>query len=884
RPTLAARLRTTALAAVLAATGFAVTATPATAPATTGSSPFEGIVQVADKLFAPKTALAAFCASNAVFTGRLTASSSSTTAVSRITDPDVYAYISNVDADWSCTAYLRYSGVAWNTTASAGRFDWGNLINSTSVGCNYLVGSTDFIKANSTADCPDTDAEYALMATLTGERVYHADLNHNTIGDFSFIHADCGTYYSGTVAGEPIQGSESAPETFAGSNVDNRPGANCDALTIDGTGTTQTITYDKTAPAVNFDTPDEAAALATVTTAAYTVGFDATDAVAAFGGANGWTLSRQIAAWDGAACGAWTADTATGAVTTGVTSALDQTSVQSLLSGSCYRWTLGATDQNGNTATTITSGPVRRDATALLGVEGYGRFESFDLGAGDGLAVNVATGNVTLSHPLVSLPIRGSSVGIDLAYNSQDTANVGMGPGWRLNMHRRLALNADGSVTVTDGDGSRHTFTSPQTAGTVTTYTRPATLYATLVKDTSVSANEFVLTYRDQSRDKFDIAGSEGLLVREEDRFGNGVDLAYVAGTNRISTITDTAASRTITFGYDASNRLASITDWAVVSGGVVQASGTGNRVNRFAYDASGRLAGWADPLNTSGACPTAGSHLTCLTYASGTAALVSAISKTQTVEGAGATALTTTTRTITTEIAYRGGEAATVTDAEQQSKGTPARTVFSRPAADQVLVVRPGSPASETKYGLVSASDALARVQSVWRKLGSTSPVWIEERTAYDATYPIEPASVTANYGALGSTPARVTAYTYVANSMGLVSRTTEPLTASSNRTTDSTYNANNDVTQTITGQSPADPLHPAVTARSCYDASCTTTGTGLVLLKTISNYIDGVPGNGTDIDSPSVQDITTTFQSDAYGQRIRETRANYSPSGTLL
>ena len=275
RGILATRLRTTALAAVLAATSFAVTATPGAAPATSDSSPFAGIVRVANQLFAPRTALASFCASNAAFTGRLTASSGSTTAVSGITDPDVYAYISDVDAAWSCTAYLRYSGVAWNTTASAGRFDWGNLINSTSVGCNYLVGSTDFIKANSTTDCPDTDAEYALMATLSKERVYRADVNHNTIGDFSFIHADCGTYYSGTVAGEPIQGDETTPESFTGSNVGNRPGSNCDALTLDGTGTTQTITYDKTAPTGTSVSINAGAAY--TTTASVTLATAATD-------------------------------------------------------------------------------------------------------------------------------------------------------------------------------------------------------------------------------------------------------------------------------------------------------------------------------------------------------------------------------------------------------------------------------------------------------------------------------------------------------------------------------------------------------------------------------------------------------------------------------
>ncbi len=127
-----------------------------------------------------------------------------------------------------------------------------------------------------------------------------------------------------------------------------------------------------------------------------------------------------------------------------------------------------------------------------------------------------------ISHPIVDLPIRGHEIGIHLTYNSQDASNVGFGPGWRLNVQRRLAVNGDGSVTFTDADGSRHTFTAPVTVGTITTYTRPATLYATLVKDASISANEFVLTYRDLRKDKFDILGSEGILVRTEDRWERG--------------------------------------------------------------------------------------------------------------------------------------------------------------------------------------------------------------------------------------------------------------------------------------------------------------------------------------------------------------------------
>ena len=71
-------------------------------------------------------------------------------------------------------------------------------------------------------------------------------------------------------------------------------------------------------------------------------------------------------------------------------------------------------------------------------------------------------------------------------------------------------------------------------------YTRPATLYATLTRDTAASPDRFTLTYRDQSKDIFDEdLASTGLLKQVKDRHGNTTSLAYTAGTARISTITD---------------------------------------------------------------------------------------------------------------------------------------------------------------------------------------------------------------------------------------------------------------------------------------------------------------------------------------------------------
>ena len=460
-------------------------------------------------------------------------------------------------------------------------------------------------------------------------------------------------------------------------------------------------------------------------------------------------------------------------------------------------------------------------------------FEDWDLGAGDSLAVNVATRNLVVSHPLVSLPIRGSAVGIDLAYNAKDRVDVGMGPGWRLDVFRRLRVNGDGTVTLSDGSGARHAFTSPSTVGAMTSYTRPATIYATLTKDTTPNPDRFTLVYRDQSVDEFEVSGSQALLVREEDRFGNGVDLAYT-GTN-LATITDTVPSpdRVIDLTWDTGadpDRLTRITDWAYISGGTVQTSATGSRRQHdFEYDGSGNLEGWTDPLTTSTGCPTAASHRTCLTYSGG---LLSAVAKTQTITTESSGTLGTTTRTITTGVTYSGTDAASATDAQEAAQGSPEATTFT---AESSTVLRVDRPTTTTRYGLVGAGDAYGRVQSVWRVLdGSTS---LETRTTYDSTYPIEPATVTENYGALLSTPARTTTYSYVASSLGLVEKIVEPLDGTDDRWTEYVYNTNNDVVRETVSRE-GDGTDRTVT-KSCYTTqsnSCSDGSPGLTLVRSIA------------------------------------------------
>jgi RHS repeat-associated protein len=544
---------------------------------------------------------------------------------------------------------------------------------------------------------------------------------------------------------------------------------------------------------------------------------------------------------------------------------------------------VAAVGATGTKTATASSGGVNigalvalRPATATqnLGLQAQHTFESWDLGAGDSVAVNAATRNAVISHPLFSLPIRGSAISVSATYNAKDRTDVGMGPGWRLDVFRRLRLNGDDTVTFSDGSGARHEFTSPQVSGSTTTYTRPATIYASLVKDTTPNPDRFTLTYRDQSVDEFDVSGGEALLVRAEDRFGNGVDLAY-SGTN-LATITDTVPTpdRIIDFAWDTGStpdHLTSVTDWAYVSGGVVQTTSTGSRrAHRFFYDGSGYLSGWADPVDTSGNCSSAASHRTCLTIAGG---LVTAIAKTQTYTTESSGTLGTSTRAVTTEIAYTGADVSTVTDAEEQAQGSPERTTFTVESSTKIRVDR---PTTTTSYGTVAAGDQYGRIQSMWRKLdGSTS---LETRTTWDTTYPTEPASVTANYGALQSTPARTTSYTYVASSMGLVEKIVEPLTATDDRWTEFAYNTNNDVVlETVSLEGSA--TDKTVT-KSCYTTqsnSCSDASPGLTLVRKIDRWVSG---GASDEDT----NVVTDYAYDAYGRLTSTTRANRDGSGTLL
>jgi hypothetical protein len=196
----ASRARVAILTLVLSATSFVVQAAPVpSTPTGPDSAPLPfGL--------GPQTAKAAYCATpNPSFQGFLTQTviePGVPPMVNRITSGNVYGYISNVVTAWACTAFMRYDGLMWveNVGVTQGTFDWGTIINSTANPCNWVVGGDNYLKNNNTTTCPSADDHAVLTTALERdapgtamEGVFQSDVNHDTMGDFAFIHSDCDT-------------------------------------------------------------------------------------------------------------------------------------------------------------------------------------------------------------------------------------------------------------------------------------------------------------------------------------------------------------------------------------------------------------------------------------------------------------------------------------------------------------------------------------------------------------------------------------------------------------------------------------------------------------------------------------------------------------------
>jgi RHS repeat-associated protein len=192
----------------------------------------------------------------------------------------------------------------------------------------------------------------------------------------------------------------------------------------------------------------------------------------------------------------------------------------------------------------------------------------YDKEAGD--PVNVATGGVYHEETDVEIPNLGVPLAFLRRYDSVHTASGlagapawsdrGMGEGWSFAYSDRLEIDVDGANTVTwfTADGMRLVFTR-----TATGFANPAGLFGVLA---GTSTTGFTWWDFDGNATWFKPAVS-GLcsIITKSDRFGNGIKVDYVAGTNRIAMVSDLRdANRRLTFTYNADTQphISAVTDF----------------------------------------------------------------------------------------------------------------------------------------------------------------------------------------------------------------------------------------------------------------------------------------------------------------------------------
>ncbi|ADB29853.1 YD repeat protein [Kribbella flavida DSM 17836] len=208
-----------------------------------------------------------------------------------------------------------------------------------------------------------------------------------------------------------------------------------------------------------------------------------------------------------------------------------------------------------------------------LGLEKFYQYAGKNTGSGSSAMVNLATGNVAFGYNALTNPSRGASTFVRMTYNSLDTSASSMGYGWSLSTS---TLNRLGSaldfhprgqrwpteITLTDGDGTSHTFALNKHGTTDETkwdYDHPKGVHLYLQKiadppDNKTSINRaWALTRPDRTQFFFDDQGFQSAI---RDKNGNEMLFTYSErkSANKpvkfLDYITDDAGRRTLTLDY----------------------------------------------------------------------------------------------------------------------------------------------------------------------------------------------------------------------------------------------------------------------------------------------------------------------------------------------
>ncbi|KPU45384.1 tRNA(Glu)-specific nuclease WapA precursor [Oxobacter pfennigii] len=192
------------------------------------------------------------------------------------------------------------------------------------------------------------------------------------------------------------------------------------------------------------------------------------------------------------------------------------------------------------------------------GLESYWTYHSQDVGrAGTGY-VNDYTGNLVFVHNDLSMNGNRMPVTINHVYNSNDKgADIGYGPGWRLNLTQTVQWKQipAGGVNYymhTDEDGTNHYYRYDSEKGY---YVDDAGTDFMLTVTGSGESQVIRITDKGGNKLNFDYYG---ILRTIEDKNGNKITLTY--NNNRLTEVEDGAGRKT-TLTYTESGHLFDMTD-----------------------------------------------------------------------------------------------------------------------------------------------------------------------------------------------------------------------------------------------------------------------------------------------------------------------------------
>ncbi|WP_436969469.1 DNRLRE domain-containing protein [Actinacidiphila glaucinigra] len=201
-----------------------------------------------------------------------------------------------------------------------------------------------------------------------------------------------------------------------------------------------------------------------------------------------------------------------------------------------------------------------------IGLEKFYSYTGKNTGAGSSVMNNLASGNTVWQYNAFSNPGRGLSTFARFAYNSLDTSDTVMGPGWSAQAAAPIRLGAaldfhpnpnPTEVTLTDGDGTASVFTK-QADGS---FKAPAGVHYKLAMkggvdctpDKDDTADAWSMTRPDGTRFFYDCAG---YVTSVADKNGNTQLFTYEhrKSNNKpvefLQYVTDPAARQTLTVTY----------------------------------------------------------------------------------------------------------------------------------------------------------------------------------------------------------------------------------------------------------------------------------------------------------------------------------------------